>query len=49
MFNRMEERLQSLIEQGQAALSSRVDVNEHLDENEITMRRAFAARKKYSF
>ncbi|KAJ8660929.1 hypothetical protein O0I10_003151 [Lichtheimia ornata] len=49
MFNRMEERLQSLIEQGQAALSSRVDVDDHLDENEIAMRRAFAARKKYSF
>ncbi|KAI8148880.1 hypothetical protein BJV82DRAFT_663230 [Fennellomyces sp. T-0311] len=47
MLSRMEERLQSLIEEGQAALTSKVELYE-LDENEIAMRKAFAARKKYS-
>ncbi|KAI9499625.1 hypothetical protein BDB00DRAFT_866488 [Zychaea mexicana] len=47
MFARMEERLQSLIEEGQAALTSKVELYE-LDEKEIAMRRAFAARKKHS-
>lgn len=48
MFARMEERLQSLIQEGQAALSSKVELYE-LDENEIAMRKSFAAaKKKYS-
>ena len=47
MLSRMEERLQSLIEEGQAALTSKVELYE-LDENEIAMRKAFASRKKHS-
>lgn len=45
MFARMEERLQSLIQEGQAALTSKVELYE-LDENEITMRKSFAAARK---
>ncbi|ORY96130.1 hypothetical protein BCR43DRAFT_491116 [Syncephalastrum racemosum] len=41
---RMEERLQSLIEQGQAALSSKVELYD-MDENEMAMRQAFARSK----
>lgn len=40
MFTRMEEQLQSLIEQGQAALTSHADMM--MDEQELTMRKAFA-------
>ncbi|KAI9322220.1 hypothetical protein BX666DRAFT_1873940 [Dichotomocladium elegans] len=47
MIARMEERLQSLIEEGQAALSSRVELYD-LDENEITMRKAFASGAKHT-
>lgn len=41
---RMEERLQSLIEQGQAALSSKVELYD-MDENEMAMRQAFTRSK----
>ncbi|KAI7859076.1 hypothetical protein BDC45DRAFT_564562 [Circinella umbellata] len=47
MLTRMEERLQSLIEEGQAALTSKVELYE-LDEKEVAMRKAFAQRKKNS-
>ncbi|KAI9275636.1 hypothetical protein BDA99DRAFT_555414 [Phascolomyces articulosus] len=47
MLNRMEEQLQSLIEEGQAALTSKVELYE-LDEKEVAMRKAFSQRKKYS-
>lgn len=40
MFTRMEEQLQSLIEQGQAALTSQADMM--MDEQELAMRKAFA-------
>lgn len=40
MLTRMEEQLQSLIEQGQAALTSQADMM--MDEQELAMRKAFA-------
>lgn len=47
MFARMEERLQSLIQEGQAALTSKVELYE-LDENEIAMRKSFAAARYHA-
>ncbi|KAG0176481.1 hypothetical protein DFQ28_011539 [Apophysomyces sp. BC1034] len=43
MFARMEERLQNLIQEGQAALSSIPEVYD-MDEKEMAMRQAFAKR-----
>lgn len=43
MFTRMEEQLQSLIEQGQAALTSKANDLEEMDDQELAMRKAFAA------
>lgn len=42
MFTRMEEQLQSLIEQGQAALTSKANDLEDMDDRELAMRKAFA-------
>ncbi|KAI7879368.1 hypothetical protein K492DRAFT_208320 [Lichtheimia hyalospora FSU 10163] len=42
MFTRMEEQLQSLIEQGQAALTSKANDLDELDDQELAMRKAFA-------
>lgn len=42
MFTRMEEQLQSLIEQGQAALTSKANDLEEMDDRELAMRKAFA-------